>query len=89
METYINVEILDGTPAQKVFACLLDRTTLSKPIIALVDNSDITLHLPANSLSKGIKTIKSTLDDIANCKLSMLKINYETNEKVIIDLDFR
>ena len=86
METYINIEILDGTPAQKVFACLFDRTTLSKPIIALVDDSDITLHLPANGLGKAIKSMQTALNSITDCKLSMLKINYETNEKLIFDL---
>lgn len=86
METYVNIEVVDGSPAQKVFARLLDKATLSKPIIALIDTNTITLHLTADSLSKAIKTIKSSLDNIADCKLSMLKINYETNEKLIFDL---
>ncbi len=86
METYVVIAIRDGTPASVVFAHLLKTVQLGLPVIALIDEHEIRIHVPAEGLRTSLKALRAATNAVSDNEITVMDVYFDTGEKVVYEL---
>lgn len=85
METYVIIDIMDGTPAIAVFKHMLNTIPFEPPLIAYIGDAQIRIHVPAEGLNTSLKALRAAANDVSKNEVSLADVYFDTNEKVVYE----